>query len=83
MKIYLDRKAYPSLPATAILAFKWNIAHPPPSVFHADHCAMCSFLIRTLWPELQAHSIPMGGPQHQQHQGLILEHFSRKINCEA
>ena len=44
-----------------------------PSVFHADQRGMCTFLIRTLGPELQVHPRPHGRPQHQQGQGLILE----------
>ena len=50
-------------PPTAILAFKWTIAHPSPSVFHADQRGMRGFLIWTFWPEFwQAILAPMGIP---------------------
>ena len=37
---------------------------------------MIGFLIRTLGPEFWDHPHPHGGTQHQQGQGLILEHIS-------
>ena len=75
---YPNRKAHLSLPTTAILAFKWTITHPTPSVFHADQRGMRAFFIRTLWPEFWSNPRPHGGPKHQQCQELILEHNSYK-----
>ena len=46
------------------------------SVFNAYQRGMCRFLIWTLGPELRGHPHPHGGPQHQQCQGLIIEHTS-------
>ena len=73
---YLDRKAHLSRYLTANSAFRLTITHPTPSVFDADQRGMLGFLVRTLGPELQPHPHPHGGPQHQQGQGLILEHTS-------
>ena len=60
----------------ANLAFRQSPTHVTPSVFHADQHGGGTFLIRTLWPEFWSHPGPHGGPQHQQSQGLILEHIS-------
>ena len=72
----LNRKTHLSRPATANLAFRLPLTYPTPSVFHADQRGMRTFFIRTLGPEFQGHPHPHGGPQHQQGQGLILEHTS-------
>ena len=55
------------------LAFRPTIAHPTPSVFHADQRGMRKFLIWTLGPEFWGHPQPHGQPQHQQGQELTLE----------
>ena len=61
---------------TASLAFRQPKGHPTPSVFHAVQRGMEDFWIKTLGPELWGKPHPHGGPQHQQGQGLILEHTS-------
>ena len=73
---HLDRKAHLSRPTTAILAFTWTITHPTPSVLHADQRGVRPFLIWTLGLEFLGHPRPHREPQHQQGQGLILEHIS-------
>ena len=60
----------------ASLAFRWPFTSLSPSVFDADQRGGGDFFIRALGLELQGHPHPHGGPQHQQGQGLILEHVS-------
>ena len=71
----LDRKALLSRYPKANLAFMRFTTHSTPSVFHAEQCGMLGFWIRTLGPEFWGHPQPHGEPQHQQGQGLILEHI--------
>ena len=44
--------------------------------YHDDQHGGCAFLIWTLWPEIWSNPRLHGGPQHQQGQGLTLEHTS-------
>ena len=60
----------------ASLAFRWPLTYPTPLVFRADQRGMINILIQTLGPEFWGHPHRHGGPQHQQGQGLILEHTS-------
>ena len=78
---YPNKKAHLAPCFTANLPFGGNIAHPTPSVFHADQRGGGTFLIWTLWLEFWGHPRIHGDPQHQQHQGLILEHNSLKSFC--
>ena len=73
---YLDRKTLLSRPLTASLVLRQSLAHPTPSVFHADQRGVRKFFIRTLGPEIWGHPHPHGEPQHQQGQGLILGQIS-------
>ena len=73
--IILDRKALLSHPLTANSAISRTITHHTPSVFPTDQRGMRAFFIWTQGPEFRGHSCPRGGPQHQQGQGLILEHI--------
>ena len=57
----LNRKALLSRSPTANLAFRRTIAHPTPSVFHADQRGMRPFLIQTLGLEFLGHPHPHGG----------------------
>ena len=71
---YLYRKGLKARYLTARLAFRQPLRHPTHSVFHADQRGIGGFLILTLGPEFWGHPHPHGEPQHQQGQGLILEH---------
>ena len=74
--VNLYRKGLKARYLTASLDCRQPLSHPTPSVFHAEQHGMRTFLIRTLGLEFQGHPHPHGGPQHQQGQGLILEHIS-------
>ena len=76
-----NRKAHLAPNSTANLQFRGKMAYPTPSVFHADQRGGGTFLIWTLWLEFWGHPRIHGDPQHQQHQGLILEHNSLKSFC--
>ena len=58
-----------------------NYCLPYPLVFHADQRGGCTFLIWTLWPEFWRHPCLHWDPQHQQHQGLIVDHNALKRFC--
>ena len=72
--ILIERHIW-TLAPRRIYPFRGNIAHPTPSVFHAEQRGGSAFLIRILWLEFWSNPCPHGGPQHQQGQGLILEHI--------
>ena len=76
MWLYPNRKAHPAPCSTANSPIRGNIAYPTPLVFHADQRDGGTFLIWTLWLEFWSHPRLHGEPQHQQGQGLILEHIS-------
>ena len=80
MVIQIEKHIYPVTPHTKH-PFRRLFEHQIPSVFHADQCGGCTFLIWTLWLEFWHHPRPHGDPQHQQSQGLILELISLNINC--
>ena len=60
---YPNKKAHLAPCFTANLPFGGNIAHPTPSVFHADQHGGGTFLIPTLWPQFWGpSSSPWGSP---------------------